>query len=131
MSTEETYQSNSLKEAPQVENKRPNRFIRALANILGGSVLTRETVLRSLPYLLYLTALGLFYIANTYHAEKTIMKSDTLRKEIKEMRYEFVTTRSALMHWSKQSEVAKKLEPTGLKESRVPPKKISKKELKN
>ncbi len=97
-----------------------------MAVILGGSVLTRESVLQSLPYLLFLMVLGLFYIANTYYAEKTIIESDRLRTEIKELRYEFVTTRSALMQLSKQSEVAKRLEETGIKESLIPPVKLSK-----
>lgn len=124
MQNEETHQSNPLKEQPRAS--KPNRFVRAMAVILGGSVLTRDSVLQSLPYLLFLMVLGLFYIANTYYAEKTIIESDRLRTEIKELRYEFVTTRSALMQLSKQSEVAKRLEETGIKESRIPPVKLSK-----
>lgn len=124
MQNEETYQSNPLKEQPKASKH--NRFVRAMAVILGGSVLTRETVLQSLPYLLFLMVLGLFYIANTYYAEKTIIESDRLRTEIKELRYEFVTTRSALMQLSKQSEVAKRLEETGIKESLIPPVNLSK-----
>ena len=124
MQNEVTDQSNPLKEQPKASKH--NRFVRAMAVILGGSVLTRETVLQSLPYLLFLMVLGLFYIANTYYAEKTIIESDRLRTEIKELRYEFVTTRSALMQLSKQSEVAKRLEETGIKESLIPPVKLSK-----
>lgn len=99
-------------------------FARILAGILGGSILTRERVIRSIPYVFYIAILAMFYIANTYYAEKTIMESYRLRKEIKELRYEFVTTRSALMYESKQTQVAGRLEPAGVLESRVPPVKL-------
>jgi hypothetical protein len=97
---------------------------RVLASILGGSILTRHRVVQSLPFLGFLAGIALLYIANTYYAEKTIMKSYHLRKELKELRYEFVTTRSRLMFESKQSEVARRLEERGIRESRVPPVKI-------
>lgn len=104
---------------------------RILASILGGSILTRHRVIQSLPFLGFLAGIALLYIANTYYAEKTIMKSYHLRKELKELRYEFVTNRSRLMFESKQSEVARRLEERGIRESRVPPVKIRIEEKQN
>lgn len=97
---------------------------RVLAGILGGSILTREQVVRSLPFIFYLALLALLYISNSYYAERTVMKSYHLRKEIKELRYAFVTGRSTLMFESKQTEVARRLEPLGVKETRIPPVKL-------
>lgn len=97
---------------------------RVLAGILGGSILTRDGFVKSLPFVFYLAGLAMLYIANSYYSEKTIVKSYQLRKELKELRYEFVSNRSALMYESKQSQVAKRLEAAGIEESRVPPVKI-------
>lgn len=105
-------------------NKAMGLIARILAGVLGGSILTRENVVKSMPYLLFLAILALFYISNTYYAEKTIVQSYALRKELKELRYEFVSKRSSLMFESKQSEVARRLESSGIKESRVPPVKL-------
>jgi hypothetical protein len=100
----------------------------AFQNVLGGNFLRRERSVRMLPYLLFLAILMMFYIANTYHAEKKEREIQALRKELKELRYEYITTRSELMHESRQSEVASKLRETQIKESRVPPVKVIKKE---
>ncbi|MEE4257448.1 MAG: FtsL-like putative cell division protein [Bacteroidales bacterium] len=99
----------------------------AFQNVLGGNFLRREGSVRMLPYLLFLAIMVMFYIANTYHAEKKEREIQALRKELKELRYEYITTRSELMHQSQQSEVATKLLDTDIKESRVPPVKVIKK----
>jgi hypothetical protein len=105
----------------------------AFQNVLGGNFLRREGSVRLLPYFLFLTILVMFYIANTYYAEKKERDIQALRRSLKELRYEYITTRSELMHESQQSEVATKLKSTRIKESRVPPVKVIKKEenLKN
>jgi len=100
----------------------------AFQNVLGGNFLRRERSVRLLPYLLFLAILVMFYIANTYYAEKKEREIQALRRSLKELRYEYITTRSDLMRESQQSEVAKKLLDTRIKESRVPPVKVIKKE---
>jgi hypothetical protein len=98
-----------------------------LKEFLDGTLLTRENVVRQLPYILFLTILAVIYIGNRYHAEKVIRKTLTLQNELKELRSEEITKASALMYLSKQSEVARMVEEHGLelKESTKPPKKIS------
>ena len=103
----------------------------AFQNVLGGHFLRRERSVRLLPYLLFLAILVMFYIANTYYAEKKEREIQALRKSLKELRYEYITTRSGLMRESQQSEVAIKLRETRIKESRVPPVKVIKKEENN
>ena len=59
--------------------------------------------------------------------EKKIMrKTNTVNSEIKELRSEYITSKSDLMFISKQSEVARAAEvmKIGIKESVVAPKKI-------
>lgn len=96
----------------------------SLHSILDGSFLTRENLIRQVPFLLFLTFLGVIYIANSYNSEKTIIEISKIKKELEELRFEYITTKSNLMYHSKQSEVANKLRNTGVKESVVPPAKI-------
>ena len=97
---------------------------RIIKNLLGGSFLAKDSSIRFLPFVLFLTFLGLIYIANIYYAEENIREIDDLNRELKELRYEYVSTHTKLMHISKQSELAKRLEVLGLKESTTPPYKI-------
>ncbi|RLD81979.1 MAG: hypothetical protein DRJ15_02895 [Bacteroidetes bacterium] len=103
----------------------------AFQNVLGGNFLRREGSVRLLPYFLFLSIMVMFYIANTYYAEKKERDIQAMRKSLKELRYEYITTRSELMRQSQQSEVATKLQGTNIKESRVPPVKVIKKEADN
>jgi hypothetical protein len=97
---------------------------KAIRSLLDGTILTRETAVRLLPFVLFLTAICIAYIANSYYAEKTLRQSITTRKEIKELENEYLSSKSELMMCSKQSEVAALLDTTGVVESVVPPKKI-------
>lgn len=77
-----------------------------------------------LPKILFVVALGLFYIGNTHYTEKTIRKIDRMRVDVEDLRADYTTLKSNLMFTSKQSEVARKVKPLGLKESLTPPYKI-------
>ena len=85
---------------------------------------SKEQVTQWLPFILFLSFLAFVYITNSYYAEKNIRRIDKISQELKELRSEYITTKSELMFRSKQSEVAHHLESSGLKESTVPPKKI-------
>ena len=92
-----------------------------------GSILTREGVLDQLPYLLFLTFIATFYIANRYRAERIVRETEKLQSEIKELRAESITSASKLMYVSKQSEVARLVNKhnLGLKEAVVPPQRLT------
>ncbi|MEM6524026.1 MAG: FtsL-like putative cell division protein [Bacteroidota bacterium] len=80
--------------------------------------------LKYLPYVLFVTAVGIFYIGNSHYAEKNIRKIDALKKEIEDLRADYTDLKADYMYASKQSEVAKKVEKLGVKESLRPPEKI-------
>lgn len=75
--------------------------------------------------MLFITLLAIVYIANSYNAEKTIIEIGKTKKELEELRFEYITTKSNLMFHSKQSEIAVRLAGSGIKESLVPPQKIN------
>lgn len=87
-------------------------------------VFTYGLPLKYLPYILFVTAIGIFYIGNSHYAEKNIRRIDALEKEIEDLRADYTTLKADYMYASKQSEVAKKVEKLGIKESLQPPEKI-------
>jgi hypothetical protein len=98
--------------------------IGAVLAVFGGSFLTREYFLKQIPYVLFWFFLAMLYIANGYYAEHTVKEINQISNQLKELRSEYITTKSDLMHLSKQSEVARISEQYGLKESTTPPKKM-------
>ncbi len=111
-----------------IEEKQERREIRfgSIKDLLDGSLIANDFIVKQLPYIVFLVVLAFIYIANRYHAEKVVRTNIQITKEINEMRAEAITTSSELMLISRQSEVAKIVENRGLglKESVVPPKKI-------
>ena len=94
--------------------------------LIDGTVLTRDFVIRQLPFIIFLTVLAILYIGNRYHAEKLVRRSGELQSELKELRAEAITVSAELMHLSRQSEVIKLLEKRDLdlSASLEPPRKI-------
>jgi len=105
-------------------NKKTGKTTRSLQSILGGGFLANRKTAENLPFLLFLALLAIIYIGNSFYAEKNIRKIEKLQKELKELRYEHIYTKSKLMSKSRQSEVAESLSEEGIKESRTPPGKI-------
>jgi hypothetical protein len=123
---------NKFKEVPaeeQVTEKKsrpakPNKIARSFLNIFSGNFLSKDYVILQLPFILFLTVIGLGYIANGYYAEKSVREISHINSELKELKSEYIISKSELMFMSNQSEVAHAVAPFGLKESTVPPKKI-------
>ena len=95
-------------------------------NLIDGSVLTRNWVVNKVPFIMFLTFLAILYIANRYHAERVVRETVKMQREVKELRFESITTAADLMYISKQSEVARmvKEKKLGLEELVEPPSKI-------
>ena len=98
----------------------------SIKDLLDGSLIANDFIVKQLPYIVFLVILAFIYIANRYNAEKVVRESIELTKEINDLRAEAITTSSELMFISKQSEVSKLVEKRGLglKESVEPPRKI-------
>jgi len=70
---------------------------------------------------LFLAVLAVIYIYNGHYADKTIRNINQTAKEVKELQYEYKTVKSEVMFRSKQSELARAVEPLGLKELMIAP----------
>lgn len=102
-------------------------------DVFDGSLLTRDTVVRQLPFVLFITFLIILYIGNRYHAEKVIRENMQLQTEVRELRARAISTASELEFISRQSEVAKMVSKRsmGLHEAVDPPIKITVKKGRN
>ena len=119
-----------VEEAPAAKIEKPSRprkkgvLAKGLSSVFSGTFLTHEKNIKHLPFILFLGLMALFYIANGYYADDKIREVNKISNQLKELRSEYISTKSDLMFASKQSEVAKSAEQLGLKEPVVPPVKI-------
>jgi hypothetical protein len=120
---DEGKKSTRKKSIPEPET--PKKKIR-IKELIDGTFLVRENMLRQLPFLLFLTFLGVVYIANRFHAEHMVREINDLKTEVGNLRSEQITITSELMNISRPSEVAALVQSKGLnlKESVEPPKKL-------
>ncbi|MFP4664056.1 MAG: FtsL-like putative cell division protein [Bacteroidales bacterium] len=93
--------------------KKDAKFRNSFRDVLDGSVLARDVVVRQLPFILFIAVLALIYISNRYHAEKVFVMTEDTRKEIKELRSEKISVQSELMRKSRQQQVLKELRENG------------------
>ena len=84
-------------------------------------LLNYHWIVRNISFFLFLAVLAVIYIYNGHYADKTARNINKVSKELKELQYEYKTLKSEVMFRSKQSELAKAVEPFGLKELIVPP----------
>lgn len=111
-------------EEPIVEKKAKAPAKPSALNTWLAQNMSKESAISILPFLFFLTVLGMLYIANKHYAEKNIRQIEKINKELKELKWEHLTAKSILMSKSKQSEVAKITKTFGLNEAVVPPTKI-------
>jgi len=78
--------------------------------------LNYQSLVKQVPFFLFLTVLAVIYIYNGHYADKTIRNINRTAKEVKELQWEYKTVKSEVMFQSKQSELVKAVEPLGLKE---------------
>lgn len=87
--------------------------------------LNYQWMVKNIYYFLFLSILAVVYIYNGHYAENTIKNINRSARELKELQYEYKTVKGELMMKGKQSELAKAVEPLGLKELKEPPVKIA------
>ena len=83
--------------------------------------LNYQSIVKQIPFFLFLALLAVIYISNGHYADKTIRAINRTAKEVKELQYEYKTVKSEVMFRSKQSELAKAVEPLGLRQLTVSP----------
>jgi hypothetical protein len=80
--------------------------------------LNYQSIVKQVPFIIFLTALAIVYIYNGHYADKMLRKINKTSKEVKELKYEYIAVKSKVMFQSKQSELLKSeaIQQLGLKE---------------
>jgi hypothetical protein len=86
--------------------------------------LNAEKATGALPFVLFLVLLGMLYIGNMHMAEKSVRDIDKIGKEVKELTWDYKSSKADLAFKSTLSEVAKRVDTLGVKESVQPPQKL-------
>ncbi len=123
-----TYKDIKVKKETTVRKSKASLFRFLESNLRVDGIFEQGLPIRYIPYILFVTAVGIFYIGNIHYAEKTIRRLNKLKVEVDDLRAEYTTMKAEYMYASKQSEVAGKVAKLGLSESSVPPHKIILKE---
>ncbi len=86
--------------------------------------LTSRLVLNNLAFVLFLGFLTTVYIANAHLAERNVREIQLMQKELKEMRWYYMSLQSENMYNSMRSEVARRVKGQGLRPQREAPKRV-------
>jgi hypothetical protein len=121
---EKVEQPQPIERSKRIPKKGRSGLVKSLSAVFSGTFLESVIVLKHIPFVLFLSALAILYIANGYWADDKIRQMNKIGGELKELRSEYISSKSDLMFISKQSEVAKAVEYRGIKEPIVPPMKI-------
>ena len=83
-------------------------------NAINISQHSTNLVLGNFSFVLFLGFLGVVYIANAHFAEKRVREIQSIQKEIKELKWEYMSLKSETMYKSMQSQMDASLESSGL-----------------
>ncbi|MCD8741796.1 hypothetical protein LT679_14365 [Mucilaginibacter roseus] len=98
---------------------------------LNKGFVTTEEATKALPFILYVAFLCMLYIANRHLAERNLRDIDKVSKEVKELTWDYKSAKAELAYKSTLTEVAKRTDTIGIKQSIEPPQKITVKEDQN
>lgn len=103
----------------------PDNFFTQL--FTKGAISTDDAT-RALPFIFYIAMLGMIYIANRHISENTVRDIDKVSKEVKELSWEYKSSKAELAFKSTLTEVAKRADTLGIRTPEAPPQKITVKE---
>ncbi|MDB5144160.1 MAG: hypothetical protein JWQ66_2873 [Mucilaginibacter sp.] len=115
-----------------VEEKQPEKEIseNALWQLFTKRF-SAEKATSALPFILFLAFLGMLYIGNMHLAEKNIRDIDKMSREVKELNWDYKTAKAELAYKSTLTEIAKRVDTLGIKESLEPPQRLKAQEVKD
>ncbi|OOQ58038.1 FtsL-like putative cell division protein [Mucilaginibacter pedocola] len=105
----------------------PDNFF---TQFLRNGVVSADDVTRALPFVFYIAFLCMVYIGLRHVSDNTIRDIDKVGKQVKELSWEYKSSKAELAYKSTLTEVAKRAEADsiGIHQSEQPPQKIVVKE---
>lgn len=85
-----------------------------LRDVLNGNILTKKFFQKQYGLLIMIAVLTFFYVDNRYYCETQLAKEIEMKKKIKDAKYESLTISAELMQISRQSNVFKMVNDSGL-----------------
>jgi hypothetical protein len=76
--------------------------------------LNYQSIVKQVPYLLFLAALAVVYIYNGHNADKMVRKTSRAARELKELQSEYKSVTGDVLLRSRQSELVEAVKPLGL-----------------
>ncbi|MBL4723820.1 MAG: S-adenosyl-methyltransferase [Lutibacter sp.] len=98
-----------------------SKFKKSIYDILRGNFLVSDESFKNWRFILFIVGLMLMMIASSHSSDKKVMSIAKLNKEIKELRSEFLDTRSISMKLKLESTIKNKVLALELKPSQNPP----------
>jgi hypothetical protein len=93
-------------------------------NVLKGKFLVSDDAFKNWRMIIYVVFLLLFMISRSHSTDQKVLKIAELNSEIRELKAEFIDTRTKVMRLELESAVQKKVAERGLLPSKNPPRKI-------
>lgn len=92
--------------------------------ILKGGFLTNEGAFKNWRMILFIVGLLLIMISSAHSSDKKVIKIAELNKQQRELRAQYIDTKTKLMRMKMESNIRDKAKKLGLKPTEIPPKKI-------
>lgn len=111
--------TNTYKEVPKSNPKSTiipseSKWIKKLPNFKFLSSDDDGENSQYIPKILFVTFLGILYIANGFQAEKSHLRINKLEKSVEKLRVEYSTLKYDFINESKRSKIEKRVAPLGL-----------------
>ncbi|MDB5207780.1 MAG: hypothetical protein JWR72_2855 [Flavisolibacter sp.] len=74
------------------------------------------SIVKQVPFFLFLSALAVLYIYNGHNADKMVRRTSKATSELKDLRGEYKSVTGDVLLRSRQSEMVETVKPLGLKE---------------
>ena len=84
----------------------------SFGSVLGGDILTAAWIKNQVIFIVVIVLMVIAYITNRYMSQQSMIKINSLKKELAEIRYESMTRSSQLLQRTRESKVIEYLKTT-------------------
>ena len=96
----------------------------SIYQILRGGFLTNEGAFKNWRMILFIVGLLLIMISSAHSSDKKVIKIAELNKQQRELRAQYIDTKTKLMRMKMESNIREQSKQLGLAPTKTPPKKI-------
>ncbi len=105
-------QSSAQKMMDALTDDDDERVSLSFGSVLGGDILTAAWIKHQILFIVLIVAMIIAYITNRYMSQQSMIKINSLKKELTEIRYESMTRSSQLLQRTRESKVIEYLRNT-------------------